>query len=239
MKMERTHPKISVLTVCFNSHSFIEESVLSVVNQSYDNVEYIIIDGGSTDGTLDVLEKYRNQISLLVSEKDQGIYDAINKGLKLATGDFLIVLGADDHFLSYHTLEKVAPKLKSQECVYYGNVYMEEFNLIFYGKFNKFKRAETNYCHQSIFYPMSVYKNYEYNLKYRLCADNDYNYRVSEKFSYEYIQDTVSFYSYGGASGARNDTEWYKVRRKMIINHCGIIPFLYQAFKRKLGYLKF
>ena len=225
--MSNQHVKITVLTVCFNSEKTIEESVLSVVNQSYDNVEYIIIDGCSTDGTLEVLEKYRDKISLLISEKDGGIYDAINKGLMYASGDFLIVLGSDDHFLSYSTLEKVASKLRSQNSVYYGNVYMEEFNEIFYGKYNKYKRAETNYCHQSIFYPKSVYKNYKYDLKYKLCADNDYNFRVSEKFPFEYIGNTISFYSYGGASGARNDVEWYKVRRRMIIDHCGIIAFLY------------
>ena len=229
------HPKISVLTVCYNSFPFMEESILSVVNQTYDNIEYVIIDGGSTDGTLDLLNKYRDKISILVSEKDKGIYDAINKGLKLATGDFLIVLGTDDHFLSYHTLEKVAPKLESQDCVYYGNVYMEEFNIIFYGKYNKFKRAETNYCHQSIFYPKCVYKNYEYNLNYRLCADNDYNFRVSEKFPFVYLSDTVSFYACGGASSARNDTEWYKVRRHMIISHCGLMGYIYQGVKKRLG----
>lgn len=225
------HPKISVLTVCYNSFPFMEESILSVVNQTYDNIEYVIIDGGSTDGTLDLLNKYRDKISILVSEKDKGIYDAINKGLKLATGDFLIVLGTDDHFLSYHTLEKVAPKLESQDCVYYGNVYMEEFNLIHKRKFNKTKRAIWNICHQCIFYPQNVYKFYEYDLKYKLFADNEYNFRISEKFCFTYIEDTISYFSYGGKSAKRDDIAWNKDKKKYIIKYCGLIPYLISCFR--------
>lgn len=220
------NPKITVATVTFNCKDIIEESLLSIVNQTYQNKEYIIIDGGSTDGTLDVLNKYKDRIDIFVSEPDKGIYDAMNKALKKASGDYLIFIGADDHLMSWHTLEDIASKLKDQSHVYYGNVYFEEYNLIHKGKFNKVKRAIFNYCHQSIFYPKAAYKNYQYDLKYRLYADDDYNFRVSEKFPFSYIGNTVSFYAKGGASATRKDLEWEKVQKKMIIKHCGIFAYL-------------
>ncbi|MBL4676298.1 MAG: glycosyltransferase [Mucilaginibacter sp.] len=110
------YPKISVITVCYNAVSTIERCIKSVIAQRYPNLEYIIIDGGSNDGTLEVLSHYRDQISVLVSEKDKGIYDAMNKGIRLSTGGIIGVLNADDFFadekiltLVYETFEKHHP----------------------------------------------------------------------------------------------------------------------------------
>ena len=89
-------PKISIITISFNSVAEIENTIKSVVNQSYQNKEYLIIDGGSKDGTLDILNRYRNQIDYLVSEPDQGISDAFNKGIKVATGDYIVMINAGD-----------------------------------------------------------------------------------------------------------------------------------------------
>ena len=89
-------PKISVITVVLNNKSTIEETIKSVLNQKYPNLEYIIIDGGSTDGTLDIINKYNEQIDYLKSEKDLGIYDAFNKGLKIASGDLIGFINSDD-----------------------------------------------------------------------------------------------------------------------------------------------
>ena len=88
-----TSPKISIITIVYNNVRDIEHTILSVLNQTYDNIEYIIIDGASTDGTLDVINKYRGSIDVIVSEKDKGIYDAMNKGLSKATGDYVLFLG--------------------------------------------------------------------------------------------------------------------------------------------------
>ena len=93
------NPKFTIITVCYNSSLFIRTAIDSVLSQDYHNIEYIIVDGGSTDNTLDLIRSYGNQISLLISEPDLGIYDAMNKGLSLATGDIIGILNSDDFYL--------------------------------------------------------------------------------------------------------------------------------------------
>ena len=100
-------PKISIITVCYNSEAHIEEALLSVINQSYENKEYLVIDGGSKDGTLNIIEKYKDRIDYFVSEPDKGISDAFNKGIKAATGDIIGILNSDD-FMMPNALTKVA-----------------------------------------------------------------------------------------------------------------------------------
>lgn len=117
-------PKVSVITACLNSERHIERTIQSVLSQSYKNIEFIIVDGGSTDKTLEIINKYTKFIAYLISEPDNGIYDAQNKGLKLATGDILCVLNSDDCFYDNHVIEKVVDFLKNKEDIdfVYGNM---------------------------------------------------------------------------------------------------------------------
>ena len=105
--MENISCKISVITICYNCKADLEGTIKSVLSQTYDNIEYIIVDGGSTDGTSDILKKYQNDISKLISEPDNGIYDALNKGVKAATGDWIICMNAGDIFVSATTLSDI------------------------------------------------------------------------------------------------------------------------------------
>jgi len=100
--------KISIITVVFNGEAFIKDCIASILNQSYENIEYIVIDGGSTDGTLNVVKHYEQQIEHFISEKDNGLYDAINKGINLATGDVVGLLNADDMLAADDIIEKIA-----------------------------------------------------------------------------------------------------------------------------------
>lgn len=100
-------PLISIITVIFNGEQYLEETIQSILNQTYDNVEYIVIDGGSTDGTLDIIKKYDNQIDYWVSEKDSGIYDAMNKGIRMSTGKWLNFLNGGDRYYSNNVLTNI------------------------------------------------------------------------------------------------------------------------------------
>ena len=169
-------PLISIITVSFNCAKTIEETILSVINQSYTSIEYIIIDGKSTDGTIEIIKKYADRISFWVSEKDDGIYDAMNKGLRKANGDFVLFLGGDDHLISFHVLQDIVPQLQpTRVCVYHGDVYRCVSKDLYGGKYNRYKLAIKNIPHQALFYPKVIYKNYNYDVKYSLFADYQYN----------------------------------------------------------------
>ncbi len=119
--------KISVITVSYNSVNTIEETMLSVLNQTYSNVEYIIIDGGSTDGTVDIIKKYSNKIAYWISEPDSGMYDALSKGFKKATGDILCWLNADDLFYK-EALSTVADFFSQNQNINWVKGYNVNYN---------------------------------------------------------------------------------------------------------------
>lgn len=108
--------KVSVITVTFNSENTIEETLLSVFSQNYKNVEYIIVDGGSTDNTLSIIKKYFNKISHIISKKDKGMYDAINKGIKLSSGDIIHILNSDDIYANQNILSEIVNIFKKKKC---------------------------------------------------------------------------------------------------------------------------
>lgn len=116
--------KISIITVTYNSAATVEQTILSVINQSYKNIEYIIIDGGSSDSTLNIIDKYREKISIFVSEKDKGLYDALNKGIGMASGDVIGMLHSDDFYIDNEVIEKYAATfLKTKPDAVYSDLY--------------------------------------------------------------------------------------------------------------------
>jgi glycosyltransferase involved in cell wall biosynthesis len=113
--------KVSIITVCFDAEDDIEKTIQSVLNQTYNDIEYIIVDGKSTDGTMDIIKIYENRISKIICEPDKGIYDAMNKGIRAATGDVLYFLNAGDRLCDGNIIEKVAKEFeKSKALIIYG-----------------------------------------------------------------------------------------------------------------------
>lgn len=108
--------KISIITVCYNSAKTIESTIQSVIGQSYQNIEYIIVDGLSTDATLTIVNKYADRITAIISEKDKGMYDALNKGIAIATGDIIGILNADDFYVDANVIQKIATVFETQHC---------------------------------------------------------------------------------------------------------------------------
>ena len=121
--------KVSIITVCYNSEDTIRDTIVSVINQTYDQIEYIIVDGKSTDRTMDIVNSYREQIAQVVSEPDQGMYDACNKGIQMATGDIVAILNSDDVYANIHIIQNVVDHFQQYDCdTLYGDLQYVEAN---------------------------------------------------------------------------------------------------------------
>lgn len=139
-------PKVSIITVCFNSAETIDDTIQSVVNQSYKNIEYIIVDGLSNDNTLEIVKKYQNNIAKIISEKDKGLYDAINKGIKMATGEIISILNSDDLYQDKEVINDIVNlfETKNLDASYGDLVYVDRLNtdkVIRYWKSGKYKEG--------------------------------------------------------------------------------------------------
>ena len=165
-------PLITIITVVFNGEEYLEDTILSVINQTYKNIEYIIIDGASTDFTVNIIKKYENNISYWVSEEDKGIYDAMNKAIKLSSGEYINFMNAGDSFVSTRTLEKIAPLLN--EDFVYGNhkVYTENIeDGISIDVKNYSGERNIPFCHQSLFARKSYLLKHLFDIRYKIAAD--------------------------------------------------------------------
>ena len=184
------HPKFSIITVTYNAGAVLEDTIQSVITQTYRNVEYIIVDGGSKDHTLDIINRYREHIHTLVSEPDKGLYDAMNKGIRLATGDYLCFLNAGDELHEDDTLQLMVHSITGTELpdVLYGETAIVDEE----GHFLRMRRLSApenlNWksfkdgmlvCHQAFFPRRELAEPYD--LRYRISADFDWCIRIMKK----------------------------------------------------------
>lgn len=184
------HPKFSIITVTYNAGAVLEDTIQSVITQTYRNVEYIIVDGGSKDHTLDIINRYREHIHTLVSEPDKGLYDAMNKGICLATGDYLCFLNAGDELHEDDTLQLMVHSITGTELpdVLYGETAIVDEE----GHFLRMRRLsapeDLNWksfkdgmlvCHQAFFPRRELAEPYD--LRYRFSADFDWCIRIMKK----------------------------------------------------------
>jgi glycosyltransferase involved in cell wall biosynthesis len=173
------YPKISIITVVLNAEKTIEKTILSVINQEYSNLEYIIIDGGSSDRTLETIAKYRSNIACLINEKDKGIYDAMNKGIHLSRGDYIHFLNAGDYFVNNKVLTGVTQLLKEKKLIACGDVvlqYPDGFKRVHKANLSLYDMPT---YHQAMFFKNAVFQHYgKYNTYYTLSADFDIWQRV-------------------------------------------------------------
>ncbi|MBK2297064.1 glycosyltransferase family 2 protein [Francisella philomiragia] len=195
------YPLVTVITVVYNAKELLEGTILSVLEQAYPNIEYIIIDGGSTDGTLEIIQKYQDRISSYISEPDCGIYDAMNKGIALAKGQWLNFMNAGDSFYSKDVLQKVFAHEFSQDiAVIYGNTDIGHKILKYKSELNLTDMAQgMMLCHQSSFYRLD--SSIKYNLEYKICADQDFTMQYFKQGkSSRYLDITISKYDLDGIS---------------------------------------
>jgi glycosyltransferase involved in cell wall biosynthesis len=167
MNNPKNKPLISIVTVVYNGAEFLENTIKSVINQTYDNIEYIIIDGGSTDGTLNIIKKYEGQIDYWVSESDEGIYDAMNKGIDKATGEWINFMNAGDTFYNELTLEKVMDNKYDCDLIY-SDTYLSDKSII------KCNIAKNRIIHQSLIYKTNLHKEFGLYLNAKNISISDY-----------------------------------------------------------------
>ena len=183
--------KFSIITICYNAAAVIERTLASVTGQSWSDKEYIIIDGASKDSTLDIISRYRDKVDILVSEPDKGLYDAMNKGLRLASGDYVLFMNAGDRFHEPTTLEQIAGqagRFNPLPGVIYGNTALTNMAGEIYGMrrlsppecldWKSFKNGML-VCHQAFYARRDLAEPYD--TKYRFSADVDWCIRVMKK----------------------------------------------------------
>ena len=176
-------PLISIITVCYNSERYIEETIRSVINQTYGAIEYIVVDGASEDNTIKIIQKYTDKIAKFVSEPDKGMYEAINKGLQMCTGDYILILNSDDVLNNTDTITEVVNKMYPEHLdYYYGNIVkvmgdqsrlVRLFNVNY--KWLLYSTHSTFVPHPCLFVSAGLnHKLGGYNTKYKYASDYDY-----------------------------------------------------------------
>ena len=197
-------PLISIITVVKNNERYLEQTIKSVINQTYTYIEYIVIDGGSADNTLDIMQKYKNKIDYWVSESDKGIYDAMNKGIDLATGEWIIFMNAGDKFYENNTVERIFLGENYDVDFIYGDckiVYNSEFSRIQQAGEIKNLWKGMLFSHQSLFSKQSVSKKYQFNVNNKIAADFEFLYNCYiNKYKFYNIHIPVATVLAGGLS---------------------------------------
>lgn len=214
-------PLISIITVSYNAAKTIEQTILSVIHQTYNNIEYIIIDGGSQDGTLKIIEKYQDKISFWISEPDKGIYDAMNKGVFYAKGDYIGIINSDDWY-ELDAVEKIVSKIKEDYIVIYGNMMYEKTKpeLVKPSGDLSLLKKQMIICHPSTFVKSEAYKKYgAFDITYKISADWDMMLRLYEKGClFYYCDDLISHFRANGMSSNFNKKQ-IKERTKIRKSH--------------------
>lgn len=197
-------PKISIITVCYNSEAHLEEAMLSIINQSYANKEYIVIDGGSKDNTLAIIDKYRDKIDYFVSEPDKGISDAFNKGVLNAEGELIGNINSDDLLLP-DALRTIAEEIEEDTDVVYG----DGLRLFDDGSTKPYKclpikelYTQMALVHPAVFVRKRCYDKFGvFDLQYKSCMDRDLMLRMfAGGAKFQYIEKPLIAYRMGGAS---------------------------------------
>jgi len=208
--------KLSIITIVYNNADYIEDCIQSIISQDFNNIEYIVIDGGSTDGTQQIIEKYRDRISAYISEKDNGLYEALNKGVRCATGDVVGVLHSDDLFFEKNTLTKIANVFSetNADIVYANGQYVEAKNVTKIKRIYKAKPFKQNYLkfgwiplHTTMYIRREVFEKFGlYDETFSIAGDYEISLRwfLNDEIKKVFLDEWVVKMRLGGISTSMN-----------------------------------
>jgi glycosyltransferase involved in cell wall biosynthesis len=226
-------PVLTVITIVYNNVKDIERSMLSVLNQSYANIEYVVIDGGSTDGTKSIIERYKNRLTTYISEPDKGIYDAMNKGLALAKGDYVLFMNSGDEIYEQDTVSKVFSTAVDAD-IYYGET--EMYNEQWQSLGQRRHQTPESFNWRSFKYGMSISHQAvyvkrilaePYDLTYKYSADIDWIIKVAKKSGkIVNTRQYVAKYLVGGVSKQKH-LDSLKERFQIFSKYYGLLPNLF------------
>lgn len=239
--------KVSIITVTYNSQNFLEQTICSVTEQSYANIEYIIVDGGSTDNTLSIIEKYRTRIHKFISEKDKGIYDALNKGIAMATGDIVGILHSDDFYTSKQVIAHVVEKFISEgtDALYADLNYVQQNNtqkIVRKWRSGKYKSGSfiNGWMppHPTFFVKREVYQKFgAFDLNFKTSADYELMLRFIHKhqISVSYLNECIVNMRVGGQSNVSvNNRILANIEDRKAWEVNGLTPHFYTLWLKPL-----
>lgn len=237
--------KVSIITIAYNSAETIEDTIKSVISQDYPNIEYIIIDGGSTDGTLQIIDKYKDKVAKVVSEPDKGIYDAMNKGVVNATGDIIGILNSDDIYADDKVVSDIVNKIGDKDAIYADLVYVKRDatdEVTRYWKSGEYKKGAFVKGwmppHPTFFVRKECYDKYgAYNLKLKSAADYECMLRMIHKhgISLAYLPRVITKMRVGGQSNVTvNNRVKANQEDRMAWEMNGLEPKFYTLYLKPL-----
>lgn len=234
-----TNPKISIITVSFNAEDFIERTIKSVLEQTYNNIEFIVIDGASKDGTVDIIKQYEDKIDYWLSEPDKNHFDAMNKGLRKATGDYIHILNSGDQMRDKNSLSDIMSGSNGADFIYSRAEYIDED-----GKRwpwhkktplpNKLKKKSflngMVVCHHAMIIKRELAPEFVLD-RWRVSNDIDWAIRIMDKVkTVHFWDDTFILYLAGGIS-TKQRWKAVKERYSISLTHFGVIPTVFEQFK--------
>jgi glycosyltransferase involved in cell wall biosynthesis len=236
MPLDKMKPLITIITPTYNSGDLIEKCINNVAGQSFKSIEHLIMDGASTDRTVEVLKKASEKHSHVswISENDEGIYEAMNKGIRMAKGEWIFFLGCDDSFYDTDVLMQICKTIEhnSQAKFIYGSVYLSKPfkhspDLVYDGEFDSNMLLYKNICHQSIFYHKSLFDQFGlFRTKYKLFADWDFNLRCFNKVKPYYVDKIIANFNIEGRSSDKSLDGLFK--ENLVENMTLYYPYTYR-----------
>lgn len=232
--------KLSIITINYNNKKGLEKTIESVVNQSFRDIEYIVIDGDSNDGALDVIYKHKDKINYWISEKDSGIYNAMNKGIKAANGEFILFLNSGDFLISFDVIDKIILNLVSENSIYFGDLIYSKNEIptilaTFPDKLTFSFFLNYSLPHPASFIKKSLFDKYfYYNEEYKIVSDWEFFIycicKMNEK--YKHLNYVISNFDDSGMSSSEDNFNTIEIERVATLNKH------FSLFMDDINYLK-